>query len=175
MNSESCAITMPSVKWWQDRGFRVRSRGNIPPCIFSLFFGGSNPLRRISKGARIAPGNLRIRYATPPKQGRATRRLLLKRDGYAVDLEQVLQAAAKAGTLIEINAQPQRLDLDWVHCKRAKALGVKIVINPDAHSTDELALYRFGVDVARRGWLTKADVANTRTWKQLDKLRKKRP
>ena len=64
--------------------------------------------------------------------------------------------------MVEINAHPARLDLDWVHCQRAKALGVPIVINPDAHSTAELALYRFGVDVARRGWLTKADVFNTR-------------
>lgn len=93
--------------------------------------------------------------------GHATGRLLLKRDGYAVDLEEVLQAAAKAGTMIEINAHPQRLDLDWVHCKRAHALGVMLVINPDAHSTNDLALYRYGVDVARRGWLGKADVFNT--------------
>jgi DNA polymerase (family 10) len=93
--------------------------------------------------------------------GHATGRLLLKRDGYEVDLEEVLQAAAKAGTMIEINAHPQRLDIDWVHCKRAHALGVKLVINPDAHSTDDVALYRFGVDVARRGWLSKSEIFNT--------------
>ena len=73
--------------------------------------------------------------------GHATGRLLLRRDGYKVDLEAVLQAAAKHGTMIEINANPHRLDLDWIHCKRAKALGVKLVINPDAHSTDELAYH----------------------------------
>jgi len=93
--------------------------------------------------------------------GHATGRLLLKRDAYQVDLEDVLQAAAKHGTMVEINAHPQRLDLDWVHCKRAKALGVKLVINPDAHSTSDVALYRYGVDVARRGWLEKGDVFNT--------------
>ena len=71
--------------------------------------------------------------------------------------------------MIEINAHPQRLDLDWVHCKRAKALGVKLVINPDAHSTDEIGLYRFGVDVARRGWLEKKDVFNTQTLAQVTK------
>ena len=65
--------------------------------------------------------------------------------------------------MIEINAHPQRLDLDWVHCKRAKALGVQLVINPDAHSTSDLAYYPYGVDVARRGWLGKADVFNTKT------------
>ena len=101
--------------------------------------------------------------------GHATGRLLLRRDGYKVDLEAVLQAAAKAGAMIEINANPHRLDLDWIHCKRAKALGVKLVINPDAHSTDDLAYTRFGVDVARRGWLQKKDVFNTLTLAQVTK------
>jgi DNA polymerase (family 10) len=101
--------------------------------------------------------------------GHATGRLLLKRDAYKLDLEAVLQAAAKAGTMIEINANPYRLDLDWIHCKRAKALGVKLVINPDAHSTDDLAFTRFGVDVARRGWLEKKDVFNTLTLAQVTK------
>jgi DNA polymerase (family 10) len=95
--------------------------------------------------------------------GHATGRLLLQRDGYQVDLEAVLQEAVKHGTMIEINAQPLRLDLDWVHCKRAKALGITLVINPDAHSTEELALFRYGIDVARRGWLEKKDVFNTRS------------
>jgi DNA polymerase (family 10) len=95
--------------------------------------------------------------------GHATGRLLLRREGCKVDLDAVLQAARKHGTMIEINANPRRLDLDWVHCKRAKALGVQLVINPDAHSTDEFDFTsRFGVDVARRGWLEDADVFNTR-------------
>lgn len=99
--------------------------------------------------------------------GHATGRLLLRRDSYHVNLEAVLKAAAKHGTLIEINASPHRLDLDWIHCKRAKALGVKLVINPDAHSTEELGNLRFGVDVARRGWLEKRDVFNTLTAAQV--------
>jgi DNA polymerase (family 10) len=93
--------------------------------------------------------------------GHATGRLLLRRDAYQVDLEAVLQAAAETGTMIEINADPHRLDLDWTHCKRAKALGVRLVINPDAHSTAGLANYRYGVDVARRGWLERDQVFNT--------------
>lgn len=101
--------------------------------------------------------------------GHATGRLLLSRDSYRVDLETVLRAAAKHGTLVEINAQPSRLDLDWLHCKRAKALGVQLVINPDAHSTGELELLRYGVDVARRGWLEKKDVFNTKTLAQVSK------
>jgi DNA polymerase (family 10) len=101
--------------------------------------------------------------------GHATGRLLLRRDGYKVDLEAVLQAATRHGTLVEIDANPYRLDLDWVHCKRAKALGVQLVINPDAHATGEIAYTRFGVDVARRGWLEKADVFNTKTAAEVTK------
>jgi DNA polymerase (family 10) len=93
--------------------------------------------------------------------GHSTGRLLLRRDGYKVDLEAVLKAAAKHGTMVEINAHPQRLDLDWIHCKRAKTLGVKLVINPDAHATGEISYIQYGVYVARRGWLEKADVFNT--------------
>ena len=94
--------------------------------------------------------------------GHATGRLLLRRDGYKIDLDEVLKAAAKHGKMVEINAQPSRLDLDWTWCKKAKGLGIPIAINPDAHSTDELGLVEFGINVARRGWLTKDDVFNTR-------------
>jgi DNA polymerase (family 10) len=108
--------------------------------------------------------------------GHATGRLLLRREGYKVDVEAVLQAAARYGTLIEINAHPHRLDLDWVHCKRAKALGARLVINPDAHSTGDLEYTSYGVDVARRGWLEKDDVFNTQTAVQVQKaLRARRP
>jgi DNA polymerase (family 10) len=110
-----------------------------------------------------------VRHPLVTMLGHATGRLLLKRDGYQVDLDAVLHAAAEAGTMIEINAQPNRLDLDWVHCKRAKALGVKLVINPDAHSTEELELYTYGVDVARRGWLERGDVFNTLTAAQVER------
>ncbi len=95
--------------------------------------------------------------------GHSTGRLLLKREGYKINLEEVLKCAAKHGKMIEINAQPSRLDLDWVYVKRAKTMGIPIVINPDAHSPGELALVSFGVNVARRGWLTKDDVFNTRS------------
>ncbi len=108
-----------------------------------------------------------IRHPSVTMLGHATGRLLLRREGYPVDLEAVLQAAAEAKVMVEINAHPARLDLDWIHCKRAKALGVMLVINPDAHNTADLGLYRFGVDVARRGWLTKADVFNTRPLKEI--------
>jgi DNA polymerase (family 10) len=93
--------------------------------------------------------------------GHATGRILLRREGYKMDMEAVLKAAAKYGTWIEINAYPARLDIDWLTCKRAKSLGIKLVINPDAHEIEEIAFIRYGVDVARRGWVEKADVVNT--------------
>jgi DNA polymerase (family 10) len=92
--------------------------------------------------------------------GHPTGRLLLARAGYAVDLDAVIAAAAEAGTMIEINANPHRLDLDAEHCRKAKALGVPIVINPDAHSTGGLADLDYGVGVARRAGLGPADVFN---------------
>jgi DNA polymerase (family 10) len=105
--------------------------------------------------------------------GHATGRLLLRREGYKVDLEAVLQTAAKYNKMIEINAHPVRLDLDWIHCKRAKQLGVKIVINPDAHSVGEIGYIRYGVDVARRGWLEKDEVFNTQSTTEVAKALKK--
>lgn len=106
--------------------------------------------------------------------GHATGRLLLRREGYKIDLDRVIRTAAEHGKMIEINAQPSRLDLDWTYVKRAKELGVMIVINPDAHSTGELELTRFGVDVARRGWLTKEEVFNSRGVKEVMAEFKKR-
>jgi DNA polymerase (family X) len=105
-----------------------------------------------------------VRAASNPRVtmlGHPTGRLLLARDGYSVDLDAVIDAAAAAKTMIEINANPHRLDLDAVHCRRARKKGVMIVINPDAHSEGGLDDLEYGVSVARRAWLTSADVANT--------------
>lgn len=105
-----------------------------------------------------------MRAASHPRVtmlGHPTGRLLLARDGYPVDLDAVIDAAAKAGTLIEINANPHRLDLDAVHCRRARDKGVTIAINPDAHAVDGLDDLEYGISVARRGWLEKGDVWNT--------------
>lgn len=124
-------------------------------------------LSREDQTARIIKA---VRNPRVTMLGHSTGRLLLKREGYAVDLEAVLKAAAEAGTMVEINAQPHRLDVDWVHARRAKELGITLVINPDAHSTDELELFVYGVDVARRGWLEKGDVFNTKTLAQVEKI-----
>jgi DNA polymerase (family X) len=108
-----------------------------------------------------------VRHPAVRMLGHATGRLLLRRDGYQVDIDAVLKAAAECGTMVEINAHPQRLDIDWIACKRARSLGVMLVINPDAHHAEDIGLTRFGIDVARRGWLTKNDVFNTQTATQV--------
>src|SRR5438034_544174 len=89
-----------------------------------------------------------------------TGRLLLKRDPYQIDIPAVLDAAARTGTWIEINAAPKRLDLDWRWWPLAKQKGIKCVINPDAHRTVRLQDLWFGIGSARKGWLTKGDVVN---------------
>ena len=94
-------------------------------------------------------------------------RLILKRDPHRADMTRVIQAAAAAGVAMEINAQVDRLDLDDLHARRARAAGVKIVIGSDAHATGGFAALRWGVTVARRAWLTPADVLNTRDVGQL--------
>jgi DNA polymerase (family 10) len=92
--------------------------------------------------------------------GHPTGRLLLSREAYAIDIEAVLEKAADNGVAVEINADPHRLDLDWRHCQLAKSLGCSFEIGPDAHSTRGLANMRFGVAVARKGWLEASDVIN---------------
>jgi DNA polymerase (family 10) len=104
-----------------------------------------------------------------------TGRLLLKRDGYAIDIPALLEAAAETGTWIEINAAPKRLDLDWRWWPLAKEKGVRCVINPDAHRVSRLQDLWFGVGTARKGWLTKDDVVNCLPLKKMEAaLREKR-
>lgn len=99
--------------------------------------------------------------------GHPTGRLLLSREPYAVDLHKVLDAAAETGTVVEINAHPQRLDLDWSLCRYAKERGVRFSIDPDSHNANGLADVVYGVFVARRGWLSAADVINTYSLKKI--------
>jgi DNA polymerase (family 10) len=89
-----------------------------------------------------------------------TGRLLLKRDPYQIDIPKILDAAARTGTWIELNAAPKRLDLDWRWWPLAKQKGVKCVINPDAHRTERLQDLWFGIGIARKGWLTNDEVMN---------------
>ncbi|GAI16530.1 unnamed protein product, partial [marine sediment metagenome] len=89
-------------------------------------------------------------------------RLLPDREPVAVDMEAILQAAARTNTMLEINGMPSRLDLKDIHTYRARELGVELVINTDAHSTEHLEFVRFGVGIARRGWCQAQDILNTR-------------
>jgi DNA polymerase (family 10) len=93
--------------------------------------------------------------------GHLTGRLLLSREGYAVDHVAVIEAAAATGTIIELNANPRRLDMDWRWWPLAREKGVKCAINPDAHHTGHLQFLHFGIGTARKGWLTRGDVVNT--------------
>jgi DNA polymerase (family 10) len=95
--------------------------------------------------------------------GHPTGRLLLKREGYPLNWDAVFEACAAHRVAIEINAHPRRLDLDWRLVRRAKAKGVAISIGPDAHSVEGLDVMRYGLGIARKGWLEKADVLNTLT------------
>jgi DNA polymerase (family 10) len=101
--------------------------------------------------------------------GHPTGRLLLGREGYPINHRKVIDAAAALGVCIEINASPHRFDLDWRYCKYARDKGVLLSINPDAHSIDGLADTFYGVGIARKGWLRRQDVLNTKSTKEIEK------
>lgn len=103
-----------------------------------------------------------------------TCRLINKRAPINVDMNKILEAAQVRGCALEINAQPLRMDIDDIYCRAAKDAGVKLVLSTDAHSPAQLDYMRFGVDQARRGWLTKQDVLNTRPLKTFLKLLRRR-
>jgi DNA polymerase (family X) len=105
--------------------------------------------------------------------GHPTGRKIERRKPYAVDMSAVIEAAARTGTMLEINAAPDRRDLNDVHARHAAQAGVPILIDSDAHGVRELALARWGIATARRAWLTKDDVANTRSWPEFAPMRKR--
>jgi DNA polymerase (family 10) len=102
--------------------------------------------------------------------GHLTGRRLLKRDGAAVDVERVVERAVETGTALEINSQSDRLDMRDTHARLAGEAGVRIPITTDAHSVGALAFAELGVAQARRGWLTKEQVLNTRSWRDIERL-----
>ena len=99
-----------------------------------------------------------------------TGRLINQRESFTIDLEKIMFAAKERGCILELNAQPKRLDLNDIHCKMAKSIGVKIAISSDAHSTNQLSHMQCGLYQARRGWLEKNDVINTLPIKALKKI-----
>lgn len=133
--------------------------------IASVHYGQKQSRQQITERILGAIENPNVSMVAHP-----TGRLLNRREPYEVDLDAVFAAAKKHKKLLELNANPVRLDLNDVYCAAAKEQGIPIVINTDAHSTQDLALMRFGILQARRAGLTKKDVANTRTWGQMQKL-----
>ncbi len=132
--------------------------------VASVHYGQNQPRDKITRRVVEALENPHVSALAHP-----TGRLLNRRSAYEVDLDTVLKAARDQGKMMELNAHPMRLDLDDVACAAAKNYGVPIVICTDAHNVNGLDAMRFGVLQARRGGLTREDVANTRTWARLKK------
>jgi DNA polymerase (family 10) len=105
--------------------------------------------------------------------GHPTGRLIESREAYALNLDSVIAKAVETGTFLEINANPDRRDLNDVYAKAAAEAGVMLVVDSDAHWPRTLKNMRYGVATARRAWLTAENVANTRPWDELRKLRKR--
>lgn len=133
--------------------------------IASVHYGQNQSRQQITERILEALENPHVDMLAHP-----TGRLINRRDPYEVDLDQVMAAAVKYRKLLELNANPARLDLNDIYCAAAKRLGIPIVINTDAHTTDGMEVMRFGILQARRGGLTAADVANTRPLAEFKKL-----
>jgi len=138
--------------------------------IASVHSHFAQPLEGMTARVLRAMENPHVRVLGDP-----TGRKILSREAYAIDIERVLARAAELGVAVEHNASPARADLSDLHLRRARELGCKIVVNTDAHSTEELDLMRYGITQLRRAWLTAGDVVNTslRAESLLAKLRAK--
>jgi len=131
--------------------------GDLDVVIAAIHSGFRQPPEKMMARLTAAMKNPHVDILAHP-----TGRLLHKRDPYNVDVPELIRAAAAAGTALEINAHPERLDLNDVYCRMAKEHGVKLAIGTDAHDVGGLDLMDLGVAVARRGWLERSDVLNTR-------------
>jgi DNA polymerase (family 10) len=131
----------------------------------SIHYGQSQPGEQITRRVIGALENPYVCALAHP-----TGRMLTKRKPYEIDLDAVMKAARDLGKMLELNAHPLRLDLDDLACAAAKNYGIPVVISTDSHRVEGLAAMRYGVLQARRGGLTKEDVANTRSWAQVKKM-----
>jgi len=102
--------------------------------------------------------------------GHLTGRKIERRPPYEIDFEAIVEAAVRSDTLLEINASPDRRDLNEHHARAAAAAGVQIVINCDAHRVGGFEVARYGIATARRAWLSASQIANTRPWSELAEL-----
>ncbi|MDD4606726.1 MAG: DNA polymerase/3'-5' exonuclease PolX [Patescibacteria group bacterium] len=130
--------------------------------IAGVHQGFKMPREKMTQRILTALANPYVKILAHP-----TGRLINKREGYEVDLNQILAFCAKNDKILELNSHFMRLDLNDINCRRAKEMGAKIIINTDAHSEEGLDLIHFGVATARRGWLEKPDVVNTWSLKKL--------
>ena len=133
--------------------------------VASVHYGQNQSREQITRRIVDALANPHVSAIAHP-----TGRILNRRKAYEVDLEAVFKTARDHGKLLELNANPARLDLDDVACAAAKSFGIPIVISSDAHSTQGLSVLRYGINQARCAGLTKEDVANTRPWREVKKL-----
>jgi len=133
--------------------------------LASIHYGQKQPRDQITERILGAIENPWVTCIAHP-----TGRLINRRPPYEVDMESVMQAAKRNGKLLELNANPARLDLNDIHLAAAKRLEIPIVISTDAHSIDGLDVMRYGIKQARRGGLTREDVGNTRPWTELKKM-----
>ena len=128
---------------------------------------------------RISGGEMTKRVITAVENplvdciGHLTGRLIGRREPYDIDVEAVAQAAARTQTMLEINGNPNRRDLSDRHARLAAEAGVTICLNTDAHGVDTMTNMAYAVATARRGWLTPDQIANTRSWREFQKLRKR--
>ena len=135
--------------------------------VASIHSGFKNPKEKITKRMLKAMENENVDIIAHP-----TGRLLTKRESYEIDFDRVFDAAKRTGTVMEINAYPERMDLRDSHVRAAIKAGVKLVISTDAHNADQLHFMKLGIGTARRGWATKNDVINTRSLKDMMRLLK---
>src|SRR3989338_2849222 len=135
--------------------------------VASIHSGFKNPKEKMTKRMINAMENENVDIIAHP-----TGRLITKREAYDIDLDSVFEAAKETRTVMEINANPERMDLRDTHVRAAVKAGVKLVISTDAHNTDQLHFIRLGIGTARRGWAAKDDVINTRSLKEMMKMMK---
>jgi DNA polymerase (family 10) len=128
---------------------------------------------RMSADAMTARIRRAIEHPLVDALGHPSGRKIAQRPPYEVDLHAVIEAAARTGTMLEINANPDRRDLDELHARAAAAAGVALLVNSDAHRVGGFGVARYGIATARRAWLSAAEIANTRPWPELQAMRKR--
>ncbi len=164
---EEAQAKTPGIRLWQGTEMEIKADGSLDFAdevlaeldfvVASIHTGLRQDRETLTRRALAAINNPHVKLL-----GHPSGRLLTRREAGDFDMEAIMQAAAKTGTMLEINAAPERLDLNDVHARQAIELGVKLVINCDAHHADDFDNLHFGVAIANRGWATAEDIANTR-------------